>query len=127
MKEVEYKIFGQITAWKIHLSDRETEVMSKLPGQCLTEPLSLPNYLAKLPNNPLAIFMKDGLLEVFPEKKKPTMEDLCARFQNACIKKSEEVAKAAENWLDLARELFCYIYTQSDYSPMSYNCSLDKG
>ena len=63
-KEPEYKVFGKITLWRVDPSDREHVGFSKLPGQCLTKPQSLLEYLDANPENPLCIFKSTGLLPI---------------------------------------------------------------
>ena len=62
-REPEYKIFGKIALWRIQVSDREKELFTKLPDQCLILPQSLLEYInQQLPENPLCIFKPNGLL-----------------------------------------------------------------
>ena len=119
-------MFGTITLWKVLPSDRDEDGFSKLPGECLTAPQTLLKYLQLLPDNPLCIFKPTGLLPI-GEKKALSIEELCVRFQEACIDYPLNVAEAAKNWKELAAELFCYIYTQPDYSPKYENCMVTKG
>ena len=125
-REPEYRVFGKITLWKILRSDRELDAFTKIPGQCLTKPQSLFEYLTQRPENPLGIFMTGRLLPI-GEKKALTIQELCLLLQRACTFFIDDLVTAVGNWKQLALELFCYVYTQSDYSPMYHNCYVSKG
>lgn len=119
-----------IAAWPTFDTDREKVPFTKHPGVPFHEPVTLLDYIEmkekQKRNVVLKVFGPKGALAICAEKKvKVTLQHVSAIFVKACRNHPQDVVDAHTNFDEKARELYVYLYRNSDYS-LKPNCELDK-
>jgi hypothetical protein len=74
-------------------------------------------------NEALSIFGEGGALEVVESDIKIT--GISSKFRRACINNEDAIFQASSFLEELMKELFIYIYQNTDYSPQP-SCQVDK-